>query len=149
MEANPAITGMLGLGLVIGCAGTSVPSGQSPKDSVPAAPEVNPRCVRQANVTVRIENQSSYSIGVFFGSHQAQPLVEPFSTTEYKVTRFSLESAIRLEIRAGGLITRGPASIRTEPVVCNDATLVIGSQLSLSYFIGNVLVKQPSGDSER
>lgn len=142
MEANPAITGMLGLVLVIGCAGTSVPSGQSPKDSVP-----NPPCVRQPKVTVHIENQNSHSIGVFFGSSQAKTSVGPFSTTEYEVARFHLESPIRLG--AFGGLTGPPASIRTEPVVCNDARLVIGPRPSDSYFIGNVLVERPSGDSGR
>jgi hypothetical protein len=131
MEANPAITGMLGLVLVIGCAGTSVPSGQSPNDSVPAAAD-NPRCVRQPNVTVHIENQNSHSVGVFFGSSQAKTAVGPFSTTEYQVPRFDLESPIRLG--AFGGLTRpvfGPSqwcatmrrwsSVRSRRIVTSSA----------------------------
>ena len=150
MKAKPAITGMLGLVLVIGCGGTSMPSGQSPQDSVPAAQDsvANPQCVQQPMVTVHIENQGSYSIGIFFGSSQARTSVGPAETTEYEVSRSHLLSPIRLSAW-GGLTGDPPVSIRTAPVACNDAILVIGPRPSDSYFIGNVPVKRPSGDSGR
>lgn len=52
------------------------------------------------------------------------------------VTRHELRKPIRAWIARGGLNVGPPASIETEHVSCDRATLILGDPLSQSYFFG-------------
>lgn len=62
-----------------------------------------------------------------------------FSRTEYEVARSNLQGTIRLRILRGGVQQGAAPRIPTEPVVCNDATLIIGAQPQYSFFYGDLL----------
>jgi hypothetical protein len=130
------------------------PTGAGPADSATAADtstfEDVPLCEREATVTVRVDNKSSFDIRIAFGSYRPARLAEGFSRTNYQVARYLLRSDLRLEIIRGGLQIGPPAVIPTEPVFCNDATLVIGSRPEYSFYYGADWVtpkKEPADSS--
>jgi len=143
---------VLVLFLVLGCVTTHDP-GSQPEDpaedeSASAAEESTDKvCVRDATVTVRVENQSSMDLQITFGSYRAARPAEGFSRTTYNIPRVHLQSYVRIQILRGGLQV-GPAPlIQTEPVFCNIATLVIGSRPRYSIFYGDELL-EPSRKGE-
>lgn len=97
------------------------------------------RCVREATVTVRVDNKSSYDIQVRFGSYRPSRVALGFSRTTYQIARYHLERSVELVILRGGSQKGGPAVIPTEPVFCNAATLVIGASPEFSIFYGDFL----------
>jgi len=127
--------------LFLGCASaqdTAPLSEDIPADQ-DAALEQDDACVREATVTVRVENQSSFDIQVRFGSYRPARVAEGFSRTTYQIARVYLQDAVRLEILRGGAQLGGPAVIQTEPVFCSTATLVIGARPEYSVFYGDAL----------
>ena len=95
--------------------------------------------MREATVTVRVDNRSSFDIQVRFGSYRPSRVALGFSRTTYQIARYYLERSVELVILRGGVQQRGPAVIPTEPVFCNIATLVIGASPEYSIFYGDVL----------
>jgi hypothetical protein len=67
------------------------------------------------------------------------------SRTIYRVQRTYLQSRIRLRILRGGLQQGASPILNTEPVMCNDATLIIGPEPRYSFFYGD-LYTAPSRD---
>jgi len=136
---------VLVLFLVVGCATAHDPGSQpedSAKDESATAPEesTDKVCVRNATVTVRVENQGSMDLQITFGSYRAARPAEGFSRTTYSVPRVHLRDHVRIQILRGGLQV-GPAPlIQTEAVFCNIATLVIGSRPRYSIFYGDELL---------
>lgn len=134
--------------LFLGCASAqdTAPLSEDVADDEDAALEQDHACVREATVTVRVENQSSMDLQITFGSYRAARAAEGFSRTTYNIPRVYLQDYVRIQILRGGLQT-GPAPlIPTEPVFCNIATLVIGAQPSYSIFYGDEL-KEPARKS--
>ena len=137
------------LTLLAGCASTpeqeTDPAATATStEAAPAAESYGPstealRCVREATVTVRVENRSSYDIQVRFGSYRPSRVALGFSRTTYQIARYHLERAVELVILRGGAQQGGPAVIPTEPVFCNVATLVIGASPEYSIFYGDFL----------
>jgi predicted alpha/beta superfamily hydrolase len=120
---------MLGLALLAGCAvGAGAPA--------PARAQDEPTCRRRATVTVHVVNQGSPDVAIEFGSYRPPRAALGLSRTTYNVPRNALNSDIRLRIARGGLQIGGPARIPTEYVICNDATLIIGSEINNSIFYG-------------
>lgn len=137
---------LLGLALV-GCAAGSgpdpTPAPAATADS--AVAEMDVGCVRQSAVAVHVDNQSTMDVEISFGSYTAARAAPGMAQTTYRVLRTYLESRIRLRILRGGMQQGAPPVVETEPVVCNDATLIIGSQLTNSFFYGD-LVAAPRRD---
>lgn len=106
------------------------------------------RCVREATVTVRVENRSSYDIQIRFGSYRPSRVALGFSRTTYQIARYHLERAVELVILRGGAQQGGPAVIPTEPIFCNVATLVIGASPEYSIFYGDFLREPIRGEVE-
>ena len=106
------------------------------------------RCVREATVTVRVDNKSSYDIQVRFGSYRPSRVALGFSRTTYQIARYHLERSVELVILRGGRQLGGPAVIPTEPVFCNSATLVIGGSPEYSIFYGDFLREPVRGDMD-
>jgi hypothetical protein len=132
---------LLSLLVMLGCT-----SGRStrPEPDPSAAPEPEDReavavCERLATVTVHVQNQGSADVEITFGPYRPARAAPGFSRTTYAVPRSHLQSAIRLRIARGGLQVGGPARIPTEPVACNDATLVIAGDLRSSAFYGGLV----------
>ena len=98
-----------------------------------------PGCVREATVTVRVDNKSSYDIQVRFGSYRPSRVALGFSRTTYQIARYHLQRSVELVILRGGSQLGGPAVIPTEPVFCNSATIVIGGSPEYSIFYGDFL----------
>ncbi len=142
---------VLVLFLVLGCATTHDP-GSQPEDpaedeSATAAEESTDKvCVRDATVTVRVENQSSMDLQITFGSYRAARPAEGFSRTTYNIPRVHLQSHVRIQVLRGGLQVGEPPLIQTEPVFCNIATLVIGSRPHYSIFYGDELLVPSAND---
>ena len=105
-------------------------------------------CVREATVTVRVDNKSSYDIQVRFGSYRPSRVALGFSRTTYQIARYHLERSVELVILRGGRQLGGPAVIPTEPVFCNSATLVIGGSPEYSIFYGDFLREPVRGDMD-
>ena len=105
-------------------------------------------CVRNATVTVRVDNQSSMDLQITFGSYRPARVAEGFSRTTYQIARFHLQHSVRLEVLRGGTQVGGPAVIATEPVFCNVATLVIGAAPQYSIFYGDALREPKKGGNE-
>jgi len=133
---------LLGLLLLLGCA-TRRAESPTPADSLDAAAAAGV-CLRQAAVTVHVVNQGSADVQIAFGPYAPARAAHGFSTTTYKVSRSYLNYAIELRILRGGVQLGGPARISTEPVVCNDATLIIGPEPRISFFHGD-LIPEPTG----
>ena len=98
-------------------------------------------CRRNATVTVRVVNRSTMDLRIGFGSYRPARAADGFSRTTYQIARYHLQGPIRLEVLRGGTQVGGPATIQTEPVFCNDATLVIGSRPEYSIFYGDVILE--------
>ncbi len=106
-------------------------------------------CRRLATVAVVVNNQSSMDLQIRFGSYPAARPAPGFTKTIYHVPRVHLEYEVRLEILRGGLQVGPDQLIPTEPVFCNDATLVIGSRPQYSIFYGDKLFEPvPARDRE-
>jgi enterochelin esterase-like enzyme len=118
----------------------------APADSAAPGPAAHEGggCQRRATVTVHVLNRSSMAVEITFGYYRAARASEGFSETTYNVSRSNLQSSIQLKIVRGGLEIGTPPPVQTEPVLCNDATLVIGSRPSVSFFYGD-LVPTPPG----
>ena len=137
------------LALLPGCA-------SAPETGPPATPGTAPeststevlRCVREATVTVRVDNKSSFDIQIRFGSYRPSRVALGFSRTTYQIARYYLEQSVELVILRGGAQQGGPAVIPTEPVFCNVATLVIGASPEYSIFYGDVLREPIRGEIE-
>jgi hypothetical protein len=121
------------LALIVGCASAPDPG----PDSSPEAALEDLVCARNATVTVRVDNRSSMDLRITFGSYRPVRPADGFSRTTYQIARYHLQGPIRLEVLRGGMQIGGPATIRTEPVFCNAATLVIGSRPEYSVFYGD------------
>jgi len=134
----------LGLLLVLGCASGRAPE-PSPRQAADTASAVEDQqvvCARAGNVTVHVDNRSSFSIEISFGSYTPARAALGLSWTTYSVPRYYLEGNILLRIVGGGLELSASPSIPTEPVACNDATLLIGPRPRYSFFYGD-LVQMP------
>jgi len=144
------------LTLQVGCASapeqeTDPPATATSTDAAPAAESDGTstealRCVREATVTVRVENRSSYDIQIRFGSYRPSRVALGFSRTTYQIARYYLERSVELVILRGGAQQGGPAVIPTEPIFCNVATLMIGASPEYSVFYGDFLREPIRGD---
>ncbi len=150
------------LALLAGCASAPEPGPDPSPDAVPAA-EILAQdltedsdstaaedllCVRNATVTVRVDNQSSMDLQITFGSYRPARVADGFSRTIYQVARSYLQHSVRLEVLRGGTQVGGPAVIPTEPIFCNVATLVIGSRPRYSIFYGDELLDPKKGGND-
>ena len=135
--------------LLPGCASAPETGPQATPETAPdsTATEVL-RCVREATVTVRVDNRSSFDIQIRFGSYRPSRVALGFSRTTYQIARYYLERSVELVILRGGAQQGGPAVIPTEPVFCNVATLVIGASPEYSIFYGDVLREPIRGEIE-
>jgi predicted alpha/beta superfamily hydrolase len=135
------ISRMLGLVLLAGCAAGrgSAPAPEAGADSAAALAEADDVCRRTAAVTVHVQNQGSPDVEITFGSYRVRRAAQGLSRTTYAIPRSYLTGDIRLSIARGGLQVGPPARIQSEPVICNDATLIIGPDLNHSYFYGQEL----------
>lgn len=88
-------------------------------------------------VTVHVHNTSSMDMGIRFGPYAPSRVAQGFGWTTYGVPRHYLKPDIRLRIARGGLQVDVPPPVATEPVTCNDATLIIGPRPRYSYFYGS------------
>jgi len=132
------------LALAIGLAACA--SGREPPATPDAAAETDPAaesdgsCPRRGMVTLLVDNRSSFDIWIAFGPWRPARAATGFARTTYTVSRSYLESYdIMVGIERGGLAVRPPARVQTEWVICNDATLVIGSRPEYSFFYGDRL----------
>ena len=145
----PMMSRLLGLAILAGCAAgrgaAPAPDAAAAADSAVPYEDV---CDRRVAVTVHVDNQSSFDVEISFGGYTAARAAPGFARTTYTVARSYLTSTIRLRIARGGVATEGPAVIPAEYVVCNDATLIIGSRPSTSFFYGD-LVLPPTRDRPR
>jgi hypothetical protein len=127
--------------LTAGCARTRGPE-TLPEDLTESEQELvgqDWKCERRATVTVHVENRNSADVHIAFGPYAPARAAPGLGETTYSVSRYFLNSSIRLRIARGGLQTGTPPPVPTEPVVCNDATLIIGSHLRDSFFYGDKL----------
>lgn len=106
-------------------------------------------CARRGMVTVHVDNRSSFDVWIAFGPWTPARAATGFARTTYAVSRALLETYdIVVGIERGGLAVRPPARVQTEWVICNDATLVIGSRPEYSFFYGDLL-REPKRDVDR
>jgi len=106
-------------------------------------------CRRLATVAVVVNNQSSMDLQVRFGSYPSGRPAPGFTKTTYYVPRVHLEYEVRLTVLRGGLQVGPDQRIPTEPVFCNDATLVVGSRPQYSIFYGDKLFEPvPAREAE-
>lgn len=140
------LTRLLPVLLLIGCA-----AGRTPAPAVETAAEDEPDapCRRVADVTVHVDNRSSFSVQISFGSYTPTRAVLGLSRTTYRVPRYYLEHEIRLRIVGGGLELGAAPPIPTDPVACNDATLIIGPRPRYSFFYGDRVEREVPPDSGR
>lgn len=130
---------IVGLLVFFGCAANPAPQPEDLSDAERAALGTDQVCERRGTVTVHVDNKSSLDVQIAFGSYAPTRAAPGFSLTRYRVPRYHLGNPIRLRIARGGLQVTTPPPVPTEHVVCNDATLVIGSQLRYSTFYGEKL----------
>jgi hypothetical protein len=131
---------LFGLVLVLGCAAGR----RSAPEPELAATGSDSACVWQGIVTVHVQNTGSADVEISFGSYTPVRAAPGLSRTTYDVSRSHLQGSILLRIARGGLQTGGPARVATEPVICNDATLIIGADLRSSFFYGGrIVVRAP------
>ncbi len=150
------------LALLAGCASAPETVPDPSPDAVPTAEDLaqdltedgdstaaeDLYCVRNATVTVRVDNQSSMDLRVTFGSYRPARVAEGVSRTIYQIARIYLQHSVRLEVLRGGTQVGGPAVIPTEPVFCNVATLVIGARPQYSIFYGDALREPVMGGED-
>jgi hypothetical protein len=141
---------VLALFFLIGCATAPdpAPPPDDPADDDSAALEQDGVCELNATVTVRVDNRSSMDVQITFGPYAPARAAEGFSRTTYRVARPYLQNPIRLEIARGGLQVGTPPPVATEQVVCNIATLVIGSRPRYAIFYGDALPGDSWEDEE-
>lgn len=128
--------------LAVGCAtgrSPAPPSGEDLDRSDAEAAAPSGGCERAATVKVHVDNRSTADIAIAFGSFTPARAAPGLSRTTYDVPRSYLRTPIRVRIARGGLQVHTPTPVATEPVVCNDATLVIGPRPSYSFFYGELL----------
>jgi hypothetical protein len=101
--------------------------------------ETEGTCAREATVRVHVWNQSSTAVQLAFDSYRPPRIAEGFSRTVYHVPRVHLNYAVTIRIARGGLQVGPDPRILTEPVMCNDATLVIGGRPEYSFFYGDMI----------
>lgn len=134
---------LLGLLVIAGCATRQAPppAPEAPADEA-AAGEADsaPRCAWEAMVNVVVVNKSTMTMGIRFGPYGPARPALGLSRTTYRVARDHLRYSIRVWISQGGLETSWAPPIPTEHVVCNDATLIIGSRPRFSFFYGDVFL---------
>jgi len=138
---------LLGLAILFGCARGpgSIPAPAAAAGADSGAVRGDLVCERRSAVLVHVDNQSTMDVEISFGSYTAARAAPGMSRTTYRVQRTYLQSRIRLRILRGGL-QQGPSpTLGTEPVVCNDATLIIGPEPRYSFFYGD-LYTGPSRD---
>lgn len=142
---------LLFLVLLVGCAAgrTPAPAVETAVDDEPAVDEPDAVCRRVGDVTVHVDNRSSFSVQISFGSYTPARAALGFSQTKYSVPRYYLEGSIKLRIVGGGLELSTPPPVPTEPVACNDATLIIGPRPRYSFFYGDLLPTRSPPDSRR
>ena len=148
-----ALVGLATLALP-GCASSPEPPPEAEEtpvvmESPPARPTADPEeviaemddqvCMRDAMVTLRVYNEGSLAVELAFGAYRPARIAEAFERTTYQVPRSYLRSPIALRVARGGLQVGPDPRIATEPVVCNIATLVIGSTPRYSVFYGDVI----------
>lgn len=131
----------LGLVLLVGCAAGSgpdhAPAAAVGTDSTDADVEIV--CDRQGAVLVHVDNQSTMDVELSFGSYTAARAAPGMSQTVYRVLRTYLQDPIRVRILRGGLQQGSAPVVATEPVMCNDATLIIGAEPRYSFFYGDLV----------
>jgi hypothetical protein len=145
------ITLLLALPLFAGCATGGDPARPSDDEAEldRMAEELDDSCRRRAAVTVHVDNRSSFDVSISFGSYAPARPALGFARTTYAVPRTYLEGRnILLRIERGGLSVERPAVIQTEYVVCNDATLLIGSRPRYSFFYGDLFEKPTPGTED-
>jgi hypothetical protein len=130
---------MLGLLLFLGCATAHDPASlpEDTTDRESPVHEPDGKCERRATVTVHVDNRSSMDVQISFGPYTPARAAQGLSRTTYEVSRYYLEGYIRLRIARGGLQVGTTPPVLTEPVVCNDATLIIGPRPRYSFFYGD------------
>lgn len=140
---------LLVLILVLGCAGSGIPrpAPTASNDTAGVGDGQDAVCDRQAEVTVHVDNRSSMSVQLSFGAFTPARAALGFARTTYSVPRYYLEHDIRLRIVGGGLALGMSPPVSTEPVDCNDATLIIGPRPRYSFFYGD-LIPAPAGGVE-
>ncbi len=140
----------LSIGLAACASGRSpggAPSADAEVDA--SAAEVDETCRRRGMVTVHVDNRSSFDVWIAFGPWRPARAAVGFARTTYTVSRSYLENYdIMVGIERGGLAVRPPTRVRTEWVICNDATLFIGSRPEYSFFYGDLL-REPERDVDR
>jgi hypothetical protein len=129
---------LIALLLVLGCARSQdgAPAPTTATEDAPAAGASASVCQRLATVTVHVVNRSAADVAVSFGGYSPARAASGRSRTTCDVSRPYLQRAIRLRIARGGLQVGRPARVATEPVVCNDATLIIGAEPTSRFFYG-------------
>jgi len=135
------IVRLLPLLLLLGCAagGAPAPSPEATADSDQVDHVVSRTCLREATVTVHVQNGSGSDVAIAFGSYTPVRAAPAMSRTTYRVPRYHLQGQIRLRIERGGLELSPAPPIATEFVVCNDATLIIGPRPRYSFFYGDLI----------
>jgi len=74
-----------------------------------------------------------------FDAYRPARISEGFTRTVYSVPRANLRYGVTIQVARGGLQVGPDRRIQTEPVVCNDATLVIGGRPENSVFYGDLI----------
>jgi hypothetical protein len=135
------------------CASTRDPAAtpDAAAETDPTAVESAGSCPRRGMVTVLVDNRSSFDVWIAFGPWRPARAATGFARTTYTVSRSYLENyEIVVGIERGGLAVRPPTQVQTEWVICNDATLVIGSRPEYSFFYGDRLrepIRETDGDT--
>lgn len=135
--------------LVVGCASGRDPAASDIDAEIDrAAGQEDRTCRRRSTVTVHVDNRSSLDMQLAFGPYSPARAALGFSRTTYTIPRSYVEdNDIVVRIARGGLAVEGPAEVLTEFVVCNDATLLIGSRPAYSFFHGDLL-REPVRDAD-
>jgi hypothetical protein len=141
METDAMLGRLVPVLLLLGCAagGAPAPSPEAAVDSDQVDETVSRTCLREATVTVHVENRSGSDIAIAFGTYAPVRAAPALSRTTYRVPRNYLEDYIRLRIAGGGLAVSTPPPVATEFVVCSDATLIIGPRPRYSFFYGDLI----------
>ncbi len=146
---------LLGLLVMVGCARSQAPppTPEASADETAAAQTDSVedraiRCAWDAMVNVVVVNKSTMSMRIRFGPYGPARPALGMSRTTYRVARDHLRSSIRVWILHGGLETSRAPPIPTEHVVCNDATLIIGSRPQFSFFYGDVFLEEAEKDEK-
>lgn len=100
-------------------------------DGLPPVPGENEQC--GGMVDLHVVNQNPGAVRLFFDGWNRLKAVEGLAEETVRVPRYVLRSAIGMQVARGG---EGTALVEGGVVECNDATLVIGSPLRISFFFG-------------